>query len=348
MAVKPKGKQKNGAIALKNALKTGEFDRLYLITGEESYLKEHYLEELKKKVVDETFRDFNLVELDGKYMTPEALSDAIESYPVMAERKLVVVTDFDIYKAPAPFQPVIETITEDLPDYICLVIYYDILEFKPDKRTKVYQKLDKIACVAEFSRMEERELIAWLRRGFRGLGKTIDDGTCSYMLFLCGNSMTNLVGEMEKVAAFATVEAITQYHIDAVCTRVLDAVVFDLTDAISARKFDQAVALVNDLIAQKNNEVAIFTAITRHIQRLYAAKLNAEAHGGESDLFELLGTRSSYYARQIVSASRKTTLPWLRRAAQICGETDIQLKSSAADKQKLLELALLSMAGGET
>ena len=346
MAVKSKEKKSNGAAMLKNALKTGSFDRLYLITGDESYLKEYYLTQLKQKVVDETFREFNLVELEGKSMTPEALSDAIESYPAMAERKLVVVTDFDLYKAPAAFQPVIETILTDLPEYICLVFYYDILEFKPDKRTKVHQRLEKTACIAEFSRMEERELISWLRRRFRELGKTIDDGTCSYMLFLCGNSMTNLVGEIEKAAAFATVEKITQYHIDAVCTRVLDAVVFDLTDAISAQRFDKAVALVNDLIAQKNNEITIFTTIIRHIQRLYAAKLNTEARGGESSLFELLGTHSSYYARQIVNASRKTTLPWLRNAAKICGETDTLLKSSAADRQKLLELAILGMAGG--
>lgn len=346
MAVKAKGKKPNGAEKLKNALKSGDFDRLYLITGDESYLKEYYLKELKQKVVDDTFREFNLVELEGKSMTPEALNDAIESYPAMSERKLVIVTDFDLYKAPAPFQPILETILEDLPDYICLVFYYDILEFKPDKRTKIYQKLEKTACIADFCRMEERELITWLRRRFRALGKDIDGNTCAYMLFLCGNSMTNLISETEKAAAFATVDTISTYHIDAVCTRVLDAVVFDLTDAISARKFDQAVALVGDLIAQKNNEVAIFTTITRHIQRLYAAKLNENARGGETALFELLGTHSSYYARQIVSAARKTTLPWLRRAAHVCGETDALLKSSAADKQKLLELALLSMAGG--
>lgn len=340
-------KQKNGAARLKDALKTGEFERLYLITGEESYLKEFYLGELKKKVVDETFREFNLVELEGKSLSPEALNDAIESYPVMAERKLIIVTDFDIYKAPAPYQSVIETVLTDLPDYVCLVFFYDVLEFKPDKRTKVHQKLEKTACICDFSHLEERELIAWLRRRFRALGKNIDDDTCTYMIFLCGTSMTNLIGETEKAAALATVDTISRYHIDTVCTRVLDAVVFDLTDAISARRFDRAVSLVNDLIAQKNNEVAIFTTISRHIQRLYAAKLNEEARGGEKTLFELLGTHSSYYARQIVNASRKTTLPWLRQAASICAETDTLLKSSAADKQKLLELALLRMAGGK-
>lgn len=346
MAVKSKEKKENGAAKLKAAIKSGEFERLYLIAGEESYLKEYYLNELKRAIVDETFREFNLVELEGKSLTPEALNDAIESYPVMAERKLIIVTDFDLYKAPSPYHQVLETVLEDLPDYVCLVFYYDVLEFKPDKRTKIHKRLEKAACIVEYSYMTERELISWLRRRFRSLGKMIDDSTCSYMLFLCGNSMTNLISESEKAAAFATVDAISPYHIDSVCTRVLDAVVFDLTDAISAQRFDKAVALTGDLIAQKNNETAIFTTITRHIQRLYAAKLNEDVRGGETALFELLGTHSSFYARKIVDASRKTNLSWLRRAARICGETDILLKSSAADKQKLLELALLSMAGG--
>ena len=31
----------------------------------------------------------------------------------------------------------------DLPDYVCLVFYFDILEAKPDKRTKMYKAARK-------------------------------------------------------------------------------------------------------------------------------------------------------------------------------------------------------------
>lgn len=59
------------------------------------------------------------------------------------------------------------------------------------------------------------------------------------MIFLCGNSMTNLAGEMEKAAAHTTTGVIKRYNIDAVCSPVLDAVVFDLTDAVTAGRFDR-------------------------------------------------------------------------------------------------------------
>lgn len=192
--------------------------------------------------------------------------------------------------------------------------------------------------------MEERELVAWLERRARALGCAISPEDASYMIFLCGNSMTNLAGEIEKAAAHTTTGEIKKYNIDAVCSPILDAVVFDLTDAITAGKFERAVSLVGDLIAQKNNEVMIFTTITRHIQRLYAAKLCAEARGGEKQLMDMIGSKSPYYAKQLQNAARRVSLKWLRQVASLCAQTDAALKGSAVDRQKQIELTLLSMA----
>ena len=260
-------------------------------------------------------------------MTPEMLTEAIDSYPAMADKKLIIVKDFDLFKPPAGFADVLPGVLGDLPEYVCLVFYYDVLDGKPDKRTKLYKTLEKHACFAEFAHAEEQELVAWLERRAKALGCMIEPA-----------------GEMEKAAAHTTTGVIKRYNIDAVCSPVLDAVVFDLTDAVTAGRFDRAVALVGELLAQKNNEVMIFTAITRHIQRLYAAKLCAENRGGEKQLMEMIGSKSPYYARQIQNAARRVPLSWLRKAASLCAETDAALKGGAADRQKQIELTLLTMA----
>ena len=77
----------NGKSQLIRDLKNGEFATLYIISGEESYMKEYYLRQLRQKVVDETFADFNLIEFEGKGLTPEMLTEAIDSYPAMADEK---------------------------------------------------------------------------------------------------------------------------------------------------------------------------------------------------------------------------------------------------------------------
>lgn len=342
-----KKQEPSGLSVLKQDLKTGAFKTLYIFSGEESYLRAHYLDECKKAIIgDSAFAEFNLFEFEGKELMPDLLRDAIESYPAMAERKLIIVHDFDLYKMPAAFSDFLPVLLADLPDYVCLIFDYDVLEFKQDKRLKIHTVLSKQGTFVTFDHLDERQLVDWIRRRFRALDRMIDDDTARYLIFLCGSSMTNLITEIDKAAAFSTVGEIKRYHIDAVCTRVLDAVVFDLSDAITDKKFDRAIALVSDLLAQKNPEVVIFSTIARHIQRLYAAKLNEEARGGEKELLSLLGSASPYYAKRIRTAARRLQTVWLRRAVLLCGETDAALKSSGTDKQKLIELALLQMAAG--
>ena len=120
----------------------------------------------------------------------------------------------------------------------------------------------------------------------------------------------------------------------------------ELVDSGELDSFD-IVSLVGELIAQKNNEVMIFTTITRHIQRLYGAKLCESARGGERLLMELIGSKSPYYARQIQNAARRVSLDWLRQAASLCAQTDTALKGSAVDRQKQIELTLLALASAQ-
>lgn len=333
-----------GPAELKKQLKDGKLRNLYIFYGTETYLKEYYLKEIIALLVDDIFREFNLQVFEGKSMTPEMLTNAVEGYPAMAERKVVVVRDFDLYKPPAAFQEMLPMMLSDLPEYVCLIFFYEVIEFKQDRRLKIHTLLNQHACFAEFAELGERELIDWIRRRFRALGKRIDDETCAHLLFLSGHSMTQLIAEIEKAAAFSTLDYVTQYHIQTVCTRILDAVIFDLTDAIAAQEFTKAISIFYDLIAKKSDEIQIFSAIIRHLQRLYAAKLSERSRVGERALMEMNGVRSTYYVRKLIDSARKLPLPWLRHAVAIAATTDSDLKSSVSDRQKLVELMLLSMA----
>lgn len=333
-----------GAAQLKRDLDTGTFSSLYILSGEEDWLKKYYLNALKKKIVDSTFAAFNLVEFEGKNLTYEQLSEAVDSYPVMSEKKLIIVTDFDLFKPPAAFAGQLPDVLSHLPDYVCLVFYYDTIAGSPDKRTKLYQSLAKTACFADFPHLEERELVTWIQQQAKALHCEITPRDASYLIFICGNSMTSLTGEIAKTAAHTTTGKIQKENIDAVCSPVLDAVVFHLTDAVTAGQFEQAVSLVGNLLAQRNNEVMIFTALTRQIQRLYAARLCTAARSGREEFMAMVGSQSPYYVEKIRSAAERVPLEWLRRAASLCAKTDALLKSSAADHQKQIELALLQMA----
>lgn len=341
---KSRKKTPDGASILKQNLKDHAVGQLYLIGGEESYLKEHYLKALVDEVVDDTFRDFNYEEFEGNTVTLDQLTNAVDSYPAMAERRVVVVKDMDVFKAPAALKEHLPDILSDLPEYICLVFYYDTIELKPDKRTKLYTLINKVGCIAEFSELERYDLIPWVRRHTAAYQKHISDDTCDYLLFLCGTSMTNLITEINKACSHSVTDEVTRKDIEAVCSKVLDAVIFDLTDAIAVARFDRALTILQDLIAQKNEPIVLLSTVARHIQRMYAAKLVSESRGSEKQLMEVLDTKSPYYARKMRDSARTMDLNWLRKALLLCGEADISMKTTGTDREKVLELLLLQLA----
>lgn len=334
----------SGQQRLSRDLEQNTIAPLYVFYGEETYLKEQYLGALRKRVVGDGFADFNDVILDGKALTPEQLQEAIDSVPVMSEKKLVVVNDFSLYSPPAGWSEVLVTLLDDLPDYLCLVFYYDTLECKQDKRLKIHKCLQRAAVFAEFTRLGERDLVSFVQQQAQGHRVRIAREDAAHLVFVCGSDMNRLCSEVAKAASFTTTGQIARAHIDAVCSPTTEAVVFDLTDAVAAGQFARAVAIVTELLVQKNQEIAVFSAITRHMQRLYAAKLCEQSGAGENAWMELVGSRSRYYIGKLKSAARIVPLSWLRQCAGICAQTDDALKRSAADKQKQIELALLAMA----
>lgn len=331
---------------LKQDLKNQSIGQLYLFFGEESYLKERYLQQMVHQIVDDTFREFNFQILDGKRMTVQELHDAIESYPAMAERKLVLVKDYDWSKPSAEFSEYFQKNLPDLPPYLCCVFYQDIVPFKLDRRMKLHTVLLKNACITEFSTLSERDLIDWLQRHAKTLGKQMQKETAAYFLFFCGHSMTNLLTELEKAAAFSTTEEIEKQHIDAVCSRIIDAAVFDLTDALAEKNYGRSIEVFEDLIAQKNEEVAILAAIIRNFQRIYAAKAATLESIEEKQFLEMVGSHSSYYGRKLKQIAKKFDMLFLRKSMLLLSQVDAQLKSSAGDKKKMIEFMLLQMAAG--
>ena len=88
-------KSNDTLIKLKKTLKDGKTEPLYLFFGEESYLKELYEEKIKELVPDGGFPDFNRFKFEGPDNELNDYDDAWESFPMMAEKKCVLLADYD-------------------------------------------------------------------------------------------------------------------------------------------------------------------------------------------------------------------------------------------------------------
>ncbi len=340
----PRGRpDDSGYKKLKKDLAEGTPGKLYILHGEETYLRDHYLGRLKELILSEGMGEFNFHELEGKDMSPHALEEAVDCLPVMARRALVLVTDFDLAKAGEKDREGYLSVLSQLPDYCCLVFLYDLIDYKMDARTKLAALLKERATVVNFARQDQGDLVDWIRRRFKALGKEMDSKLAQEMIFRCGELMHNLIGEIEKAAAYAKGPHITRADLEAVTTPQLDAVVFRMTDAIGEKNFDRAMAVLGELYRTREPPVKIMWSLGRQTRQLYSARLALENGKGASYVAGLWGIKP-YPADKLVASARRFSLPWCRRAVARCAQTDLAMKSTGQDGQELLTGLLLELA----
>lgn len=326
---------------LKVDLSAGTPGCAYIFYGEESYLREYYLGELRKKLVPAGFEEFNYHKLEGRDLTVQSLVEIAEAMPMMAERTLIVVTDFDIFKLNEEQREKLIAFFDDIPPYVCVVFVYDIVEYKPNKTMKkLYKAVSDHVAAVEFRAADNSDLVAWIARRFRALGKEIDRQTAEYLIFTCGGLMTGLVPEIAKIGAYTKGKSITQKDIDAVADPVLSAEVFKLSDAVLQGNYDLAASILGDLLKMQTEPIMILAALGSQLRRIYTARMAIDSGRDKYWLMELWDMKSDYPAKLLLSAAKHTTADWCADAVKMCQVLDRRMKSEkgidAAGELKLL------------
>lgn len=334
-----------GLAQLKKDLSGGAPGNCYLFYGEETYLRDYYLKELQKKLIPEGLEAFNLHRFPGKQLEVQELADAVDAFPMLCERTMIVVTDFDLYQNESRRDALL-ALLQDLPDYVCLVFLYDQLEYKSGGNTRLGKLLKQKAVTVHFQQQNQSDLNAWILRRFRSYGKSIDNRDAEYLTFLCGGLMTGLESEIDKIASYASGSAVTRADIDAVAEPVLDARVFQMTDAISARNFRRAAEILSDLYLMNTEPIMILSVLGRQLRQLWSARLVLESRKKPSELAALWELKSDWQVRRLMDSARRFDLPWCRRAVALCAETDHAMKSTGLDSEELLTDLLLQLANG--
>ena len=330
---------------LKNDLSAGTLGCAYIFYGEESYLREYYLVELRKTLVPAGFEDCNYHKLEGKDLTVQALSEMAEAMPMLAERTLIVVTDYDLFKLNEEQRERMIAFLEDIPPYCCVVFVYDTLVYKPNKTLKKLCKAigDHVEAV-EFRAAENSDLLSWIARRFKALGKEIDRQTAEYLIFTCGGLMTGLVPEITKIGTYAKGKTITQKDIDAVADPVLSAEVFKLSDAVLQGDYDRAAGILGDLLKMQTEPIMILAALGSQLRRIYTARIAIDSGKDKYWLMELWVMKSDYPAKLLLSSAKKTTAAWCSDAVKMCQVLDRRMKSEkgidSAGELKLLLVRL--------
>lgn len=323
---------------LKQAIREQNPGNLYFFHGEETFLLHHYLEQLKKLILDELTESFNYHRFTNENFSLQEFADAVENLPMMAERTLVHVDDVDLFRLPADTRSKVIEILKDIPDYCTVVVTFLTVVWKSDK------ELTDCGQVVDFSKQEPRDLIPWITRHFSAKGKRISTDLCNYLIDITGGTMTALSGEIEKICAYSGAEHIQKSDIDAVTEPVLDAVIYQITDMMGKGQYGAALDKLHQVMKLQEEPPKILGMIGSHFRKIGTARTLMDNGKQTGDLMKLCGIKSSYSAQKYMDMARRFSPAFCRRASELVLETDRKMKTSFDDAERLLEVLILELA----
>ncbi len=330
--------------ALKEKLKENPVG-VYLIYGEESYLKKIYVEKIISKTVDPAFEDFNFHSFDGKESTLSDIYESAGAVPMMAETKCVLVKDFPLDNLDENGLEQLETVLSDNPEDCALIFSFVAYEPKGTKWNKAVKLFEKYGFAVKLDKKTANDLVKMLESGAKKRGKPFDKGVASYLITCVGSDLNTLLNETEKVCAYAQGGFVKKSDVDAVCIKSLDAKVFDMIKDLTAGRFDSAFRKLSLLFEQREDEFQILGALIAQYSDIYRAKAAVKA-GERADAVAKYYNYAGKEFRLSNAARNGSSLSFddIGECIEILQWADTTLKSSALDKRLVLEQTVVKLA----
>ncbi len=334
-----------GEKELRQELK-GALRPVYVLYGEESYLTAHYADAIAKAAVPEDMGGFNMVKFDGETATLDQIEEAIDALPLMAERKCVIVRDLD-FSAGDTAERLLPLI-EDPPETTVTVLMYMQLQPQPRKSAKWKALLDaanKSGGVVNFSKKTATELAAALCARAARNNCVLSSANASLLVQQVGEDMLLLGNELDKLAAIADGGEITAALIQRAATKNLEAKVFDLSKAILRHRSDEAYGLLNTLLQQKEDPIAILAVLTNAYVDMYRMKVATTAVKSADTVAQTFAgyKGKEFRLRYAAQDAARLSVQELRQKLEVLAEADTLLKSSRALPRFVLEQAIAKL-----
>ena len=328
--------KENAMKSLQEDIKNQEFKRVYLLFGEEEYLKQQYKSRLKKALAPEE-EDMNYSYFEGKKTEPREVIGLAETMPFFAERRVIFLEDTGFFKNQCQDLP--EYLAE-LPDYLCMVF----VEKEVDKRSRMYKAVKKYGRIVDFSVQDTETIMRWVLGILGREGKKITRREMELFLGKTGNDMGNIEKELEKLICYTMGrEVITAEDIEAVCTAQISNHIFDMIRAVTEKKQKRALDLYYDLLALKEPPMRILFLLARQFNLIMQVKELSQAGYDQSRIAKQTGLQP-FVVRNYSAYARKYSAEALRSAVEECVRTEEKVKTGYMTDAMSVELLLVKFS----
>jgi DNA polymerase-3 subunit delta len=341
--------------SLETSLRHARFDPIYFLFGDEEFLIEEALNRIVALAVDESTRSFNFDQLYGSETTISDVVERASAYPLMAERRVVVVKEIDRLFAmrgkPDDASPFARYMQRPLETTV-LVMTAMTSDFmtkggKSGPSAKApYKMIVDNATSVQYKKIYDRELPSWAGERIRSRGKEIAPDALEMFVSYAGSSLRILNNEIEKLFTFVEDrKRIALEDVRAVVGASKTYNIFELQKAVGARNLELSVDITERMLRAGEPEQLILTMLTRYFTILWRLSELRTTTNNQQEMARAVGI-SHFFLNDYLAALARYSLANLRNAFEALLNADLVMKSSNTDSSIVLQLMLISIIQG--
>lgn len=263
--------------SLKTEIKNGN-RRVYILFGNDGYLKKLYASKIAGSCAEED-DIFNYQKFSGECDLQEVY-DAVLQFPVMSEKKVVILSDYDFEKCSKSDFEKLCTIITDTPDSCIFVLLFDVLEIVAKKNAKLAklvtcaEKNNGVA--AQLDHRTASDLVKMLTNGALKRGCKFDNNAARYLIETAGEDINTLKNELDKLCFYVGEGEITKQTVDLVCVKTVEASVYALSKQIIVCDMTAALKTLDELFYLKIEPIIILSTISGFYVDMYRTFVGKE------------------------------------------------------------------------
>ncbi len=314
-------------------IKNGQFKKVYLLYGEEAYLRSQYRDRLKAALSGEG-DTMNVSTYSGKEVNPSEIIDLAETLPFFTDRRLIILEDTGFFKNGCDS---LAEYVKEISESTCIVF----VEETGDKRGRLYKSVKNSGRAVEFARQEEAILKKWILGQIKKESRQISEGALLLFLQRTGNDMENISRELEKLLCYTLQkDTITALDVEAVCTVQTTNRIFDMINAVAAKQQKVALQLYYDLLTLREPSMRILFLLARQFNLLMQVKQLRKEGISPSVIAEKTGLHS-FVVQKYIAQAAKFSDKTLRSAVEECVELETAVKTGRMNDIMSVELLLV-------
>jgi DNA polymerase-3 subunit delta len=267
-----------------------------LVIGEEDFLADGVVADLVGKALSPDEQRLNLDVLDGAAPMAEILT-RLDTAPFFGPVRVVVVRRLEAVRE-ADHEALIAFLERGGSPTIGIFVAREL-----DRRRRLFLTFKRVAAIVEVRPIPPRELPGWVADRFALVGKRPAPGAAENLVALAGSNLRDLEHEVAKVAAYAGDRPlVTRADVDAIATRVGEASIFTLVDAVGGRDAAGALRALHDILST-HEPLQVLFMVARQFRLILRAHALSGVSGARPALAERLGLHP-FVARKIGEQAR--------------------------------------------